>query len=70
MTLTAADISPGDVLAWRTWTGEEATATVQIVEPGRRISTDKPNIYWETTWFRDLDSSLASTRGLRKVNLS
>lgn len=68
--LKSTEVLPGMVLGWRTWTGEEATATVQIVEPGRRISTDKPNIYWESTWFRDLDESLAATKGLRIVSAS
>lgn len=66
MALTAADISPGDVLGWRTWTGDEATATVSFVEPFR-VSTSSPGIYWEATMFKTLDEALASTRNLRKV---
>ena len=51
-------IAPGDTLSWRVWTGETATATVQLVD-AYRISTDKPGIYFESTCFNTLDQALA-----------
>ena len=63
--VTAADITPGTVLGWTTWTGEIATATVQIVS-AYRISADHGQ-YWEATCFGSLDDKLAATRGLHIV---
>jgi hypothetical protein len=67
MTVTSKDLSPGTVLAWKTWTGAEATATVAFVEPFR-VSTTSPGMYWEATFARSLDESLAATKGLRVVS--
>jgi hypothetical protein len=63
--MNANDIQPGTTLAWRTWTGEEATTTVQIVSPFRISGSD--GMYWEATCFTSLDESLARTPGLRIV---
>jgi len=65
-TLTAADIKPGDKLAWRTWTGDEAVVTVTHVETFR-ISAANDGQWWEATCFHTLDEALASTPGLRIV---
>lgn len=63
-TLTAADLNVGDTVAWATWTGEEATATIATIDRFR-ITTNKADIYWEATCHTTLDGSLARTRGLR-----
>lgn len=66
MTVTSKDLSPGTVVAWKTWTGAEATATVSMVERFR-VST-REGMYWEATFARSLDESLAATKGLRVVS--
>jgi hypothetical protein len=63
--MSATEITPGTTLAWKTWTGEEATTTVQIVSPYRISGTGGMN--WEATCFKSLDEALAATRGLRIV---
>lgn len=57
-------IRPGQRVEWLTWTGEYASATIQIVSDFR-VSTDKAGIYWEATCFKSLAESLAACRGLR-----
>lgn len=66
MTTNTTDIRSGDTVAWLTWTGEEATARVEIVSP-YRISTNKLGIYWEATCFSTLAESINRTRGFRVV---
>jgi hypothetical protein len=68
MTVTSKDLSPGTVVAWKTWTGAEATATVAIVEPFPGLDHGSPGMYWEATFARSLDESLAATKGLRVVS--